>query len=121
MDMAVVGGGVHMARSDDDGRTWSAPRHIPEPEGWPDIGCHGAVCELPDGELLLPATGHRGDPEQAIGMVLRSTDRGETWGQPACITEDEGAGWPQEIVFRGDGLGRDVASRVRSSWTTVAC
>ena len=85
LNMAVAGGGVFMVRSENDGYTWTAPRHIEEPPDWPDMACHGAVCELPDGDLLLPVTGHR---ENAHGLVLRSKDRGESWGQPVCITED---------------------------------
>ncbi|MFC1452938.1 sialidase family protein [Verrucomicrobiota bacterium] len=88
LNMAVAGGGVFMVRSETEGYTWSAPQHIPEPEDWPSMACHGAVCELPDGELLLPVTGRRGENGQAHGMVLRSRDRGESWGQPACITDD---------------------------------
>ncbi len=92
LNMAVAGGGVFMVRSENDGYTWSSPRHIDEPRDWPDIACHGAVCELPDGELLLPVTGCRGENAQAHGMILRSQDKGESWGQPVCITDDAAAG-----------------------------
>ncbi len=88
LNMVSAGGGVFMVRSQNDGYTWSAPRHIGEPPDWPYIDCHGAVCELPDGDLLLPVTGYRGEHGQAHGMVLRSQDRGESWGQPVCITDD---------------------------------
>jgi hypothetical protein len=95
LDLAVAKGGLFMTRSDTDGYTWSPPRRIPDPEGWPGMAAHGAVCELPDGEVLLPVTGHRTDGAQAEGMVLRSTDRCETWGAPVRITDDA----PTDIDF----------------------
>ncbi len=81
-------GGVFMVRSDNDGYTWTPPARIAEPPGWAAVMCHGDVCELPDGELLLPVTAYRGEDTQAHGMVLRSRDRGLTWGAPSCITDD---------------------------------
>ena len=92
LGMIVAGGGVFMVRSENDGYTWTAPRHIEEPPGWPGVASHGAVCELPDGELLLPVTGKRTETSQALGMALRSRDRGETWGEPTCLTDDAPVG-----------------------------
>jgi hypothetical protein len=95
LNMTVCSGGVFMVRSENDGYTWSAPRRIGEPPDWPDMACHGAVCEMPDGDLLLPVTGRRGENGQAHGMVLRSPDRGESWGEAVCITDDA----PVDIHF----------------------
>ena len=95
LNMVIAAGGVHMTRSYTDGYTWEAPRHIPEPPGWPEMACHSAPIELPDGELLLPVTGCKAPDAQHIGMVLRSKDKGETWIDPVCITDDA----PTEIDF----------------------
>ena len=95
VNMAVAVGGVFMTRSSTDGYTWATPRHIEEPQGWPMMACHGAPLELPDGELLLPVTCRRSGDGQAHGFVLRSRDKGITWGEPACITDDA----PAEISF----------------------
>jgi len=95
LDMVVAGGGVFMTRSVTDGYTWAPPCHITEPPGWPEVVCHGAVLELPDGDLLLPATGRRGEDAQDHGLVLRSHDGGMTWGEPVCITDDA----PADIRF----------------------
>ena len=95
LDAIAASGGVYMVHSETDGYTWSAPRRIEEPEGWPQVFCHGAVCELPDGELLLPVTGHREEGSQAHGMVLRSRDKGQRWGEAVCMT----AGAPAGIDF----------------------
>lgn len=92
LDMAIAGGGVFVTRSRTDGYTWDPPRKIDEPAGWPDMACHGAALELPDGDLLLPVTGHRDPSAQAQGLVLRSRDRSETWGEAVCITDDVPSG-----------------------------
>jgi len=90
IDMVIAVGGVFMTRSLTDGYTWEPPTHIPEPEGWPEMACHGAALELPDGDLLLPVTCRkdRGKNGQALGFVLRSKDKGRTWSDPVCITDD---------------------------------
>ena len=92
MDLAAAGGGVFVTRSRTGGYTWDAPRHINETKEWPSMACYGAVCELPGGDILLPITGHRDEDACAQGLVLRSRDGGESWGEPVCITADEPAG-----------------------------
>lgn len=94
-DLAWAGGGVYIARSKTRGYTWSPPRHISEPPGWPDIACHAAPVELPDGEFLLPVTARRGPDSQHHGMVLRSMDWGHTWGDETCMTDDA----PTDVTF----------------------
>ena len=95
LDMAVASGGVFMTRSRTDGYTWDPPQFIPEPPEWPEMMCHGAPLELPDGELLLPVSACRGPGGQTHGLVLRSSDKGLTWGEPSCITDDA----PTDITF----------------------
>jgi hypothetical protein len=73
-------GGVYVHRSEDNGRTWTASGSI-------DIGGYrGAfspkgVVELPDGDLLL-ALGSPDHDSAAATFVVRSKDRGVTWGAP---------------------------------------
>lgn len=88
VNMVVAGGGVFMTRSRTDGYTWEPPVHIPEPEGWTEMACHGAALELPDGDLLLPVTVRGSEDGQDQGLVLRSKDKGHTWGDGVCITDD---------------------------------
>ncbi len=107
--MATAAGGVFMTRSDNDGYTWECPVHIPEPSNWPYIACHGAILELPGGDLLLPVTGWRNDTDApARGMVLRSHDRGQTWGEDVCITDDG----PEEIDFHETRLVHCPSGRI---------
>jgi hypothetical protein len=84
----TIGGGLFTFHSLTDGYTWSGFRQVAIPEGWDHIWAHGGVCELPDGELLLPITGRRHKSDTGRGMVIRSRDRGETWSDPICITDD---------------------------------
>ena len=95
VNMVVAAGGVFMTRSTTDGYTWGPLRRIDEPEGWPQMACHGAPIELPDGDLLLPVTGRKGDDAQAHGVVLRSRDKGLTWGDGVCLTDDA----PADLSF----------------------
>jgi len=95
LNMVVASGGVFTTRSQTDGYTWEPAMPIPEPDGWPEMACHGAALELPDGDLLLPVTGKQHPDAQHHGLVLRSKDRGHTWTDPACITDDA----PAELSF----------------------
>jgi len=92
LNMFVAGGGIFMTRSTTDGYTWEPPRRIPEPEGWPEVVSHGAVLELPDGDLLLPCTAKRDEGDEDHGVVLRSQDKGLSWDDPVLVTDDALAG-----------------------------
>ena len=91
VNMVVASGGVFMTRSLTDGYTWEPAGRIPEPDGWPQMACHGAALELPDGDLLLPVTGRKGEGAQDDGVVLRSSDAARTWADAVCITDDGSA------------------------------
>lgn len=106
--MATAGGGVFMVRSETDGYTWTAPQQIEEPPDWPVITCHGALIELPDGELLLPVTGSRAEGLQEHAMVLRSRDGGHSWRDEVCITADA----PEGIDFHETRLLRCPSGRI---------
>lgn len=82
--------GTHVVRSEDNGRTWSDPVKVGSAM---DCGCgasdgnyytghnasHGAVAELPDGDLLIPIYGKLPDAQFGDATVVRSTDGGRTW------------------------------------------
>ncbi|MFI5896037.1 sialidase family protein [Actinoplanes sp. NPDC051513] len=75
--------GTFVRRSADGGLTWSEP--APAGMGMSGGGVlawhasHGAVAELPGGELLYPVYGHRADEKWWRAYVLRSIDGGRTW------------------------------------------
>ena len=69
--------GVFVARSNDDGLTWSAPAHV-------DTSLNGAatsakIVELENGDLLLPYYGRPPNTPDARAAAIRSTDGGRTW------------------------------------------
>jgi hypothetical protein len=67
--------GVFVARSDDDGRSWSAP--VQADTGLDKAATTAKIVELDNGDLLLPVYG--AVPGYARSSVLRSTDGGRTW------------------------------------------
>jgi hypothetical protein len=82
--------GTFVRRSEDGGVTWGEP--APAGMGLSGGGIdawhasHGAVAELPGGELLYPVYGHRADEKWWRASVLRSTDGGRTWPVSAEVT-----------------------------------
>jgi len=95
--------GLFCTWSDDDGRTWTKPTKIDiAPFGGPRpmVSPHWWFVSLPDGTVLMSLYGSR-DPQykgpltipddaQTMSGVLRSTDRGETWGDPTIIMSKAG-------------------------------
>jgi hypothetical protein len=90
--------GTYVRRSDDGGRTWggavtvgSAMAGDGRDKGW---ACsHGAVAELPTGDLLIPLYGQPKGRKDQQATVVRSTDGGRNW--PAA---------GEVVVARGDGI-----------------
>ena len=81
--------GTFIVKSNDNGHTWDK-RTV-------KVGCSGTVCfktmatsdsilELPGGDLLIPLYGDSGGKSKAF--VLKSEDKGETWGGLSIIAED---------------------------------
>jgi hypothetical protein len=79
--------GTYVRRSADGGRSWSEPAEAGSAmpgtgalrgmHGW--AASHGAVAELPGGDLLLPLYGKPADARWHRATVVRSTDGGRTW------------------------------------------
>ena len=68
--------------SDDDGHTWKAGRHVPDPGLTPDQKSgqnvnEPSLCELADGRLLMTMRSIAGGQ-----FFSWSSDEGETWTQP---------------------------------------
>ena len=78
-------------RSRDGGRTWDQATPLtPAPLAYSAI--HAPMIELPDGTLLAPLCGSLGAdhvaPQQHPQCVVRSHDRGLTWGDGSIIALD---------------------------------
>lgn len=79
---------IRMARSTDNGSTWSEPKTLHEAGVRFEDGCwEPAGLELPSGELQVyfaDESPFRSSAEQQISMV-RSLDGGRTWSSPAQV------------------------------------
>jgi len=75
--------GTYVCRSTDGGRTWSEPVLAGTSMAGPDVqawaASHGAVAELPGGDLLIPLYGRRPGQTWQQATVVRSTDGGRSW------------------------------------------
>lgn len=76
--------------SDDEGATWSAWVDLGTPSGFTGITASaGPVVELANGDLLMTLEGNdSGDAAlNRWSKALRSTDNGETWGDPVTVRD----------------------------------
>jgi Neuraminidase (sialidase) len=83
---------VHVAWSDDGGKTFSKPKPIDV--GWMWNATSDEVIQLPDGALLMGIYGHKTQDKRDRAAVAISSDNGETWNatEPAIIaSEQDGA------------------------------
>ncbi|MCX6029969.1 MAG: sialidase family protein [Chloroflexi bacterium] len=80
--------GPRVIRSYDGGVTWERPPAPVASAPLPRAGTSDAILELPGGELLMGIYG--ADPGSRVcrAYVVRSSDGGATWGQPALIARD---------------------------------
>ncbi|MFC7591946.1 sialidase family protein [Nonomuraea antimicrobica] len=69
---------VYLAKSTDDGRTWTTSKVYDVPTNSGVIGTQ--LVTLPDGTLLIVM--HHETSTEASTQVIRSTDGGRTWSQP---------------------------------------
>jgi sialidase-1 len=98
-------GGPQLIRSRDNGKTWEKKATLIN-AGSPDWYCSAQVREMPDGTLILPVYYQKdGKIEKAWGGVVRSSDKGKTWGPVITIGENENLPLAAEtdVVLLKDG------------------
>lgn len=107
--------GTYVRRSEDGGRTWSEP--VTAGIGMSDGGIHawhashGAVVELPGGELLYPVYGRRADEKWWRASVVRSADGGRSWTDEVPIAVGEGINFQEPTLTV---VGDEVVSMIRT-------
>lgn len=95
---------LYTLRSEDHGKTWTQlePVTIDLREAW----AYGKIVELPDGTLLLPVWGMRVLGERWRAGLLKSRDKGRTWGDHRTIAWDPYAGGREDNGFNETTLAR---------------
>jgi Neuraminidase (sialidase) len=78
---------VLLARSTDNGKTWSKPAKLDLPSPY-SFACSSSVRQLPDGSLILGLYHENGN--LAFGATVKSSDGGKTWKGLALIGEKSG-------------------------------
>ncbi|MEZ5934551.1 MAG: sialidase family protein [Alphaproteobacteria bacterium] len=86
MPWARAQGDAFVHLSDDGGRRWHRTVRLGTAPFEGGYGMRGAL-ELPDGDLLLPLADV---PAYRRIYVLRSSDRGESWGPPVTVADIPG-------------------------------
>ena len=86
--------GTYTITSKDNGRTWSKPSYV-DTTGMPFTDTEGpadAPIEMPDGSILMPVMAYnvRGDQKNQASVLLKSTDKGQSWKYYSTIAEDPG-------------------------------
>jgi len=88
--------------SRDGGETWSEPYLIPNLAG-ACYGCSSPIIELSDGTLLWPIYREYQNPLRCWSAVVRSTDGGMTWTDPAWIDADNDDNDEPALIELPDG------------------
>ena len=87
--------------SDDSGRSFGVTTRIDTGPFHGGYGLRGCV-EMPDGTLLLPLNDI---PEFRTVFLVRSTDRGQTWRDPALVARiDEGLLTEPALLYTRSGI-----------------
>lgn len=105
----AISRGTSVLRSDDGGRTWSAPKKIgtamtgPSDEsdsgyrlGW--AASHGAIVATPGGALLAPLYGTLPHDKWQRASVVRSTDGGRTWHGETVLAAKPGMHFQEPVL-----------------------
>jgi hypothetical protein len=80
---------VLLARSTDNGRTWSQPIRLDLDSPY-SFACSAPVRQLPDGSLILGLYCEDDKAKRAFGATVKSYDGGRTWKDLALIGEKAG-------------------------------
>jgi sialidase-1 len=80
---------IRLARSTDQGKTWSEPVKL-ELKSPYDFACSSPARELSDGSLILGLYHEDGRRNLAFGATVKSYDGGRTWNDLALIGEKAG-------------------------------
>ena len=105
--------GTYIITSHDEGHTWSVPKYI-DTTGMPFKNVEGptdAPIEMPDGSILMGVIGYGidHDAKNTGAVMLRSTDKGETWKYLSTIAGDPGGKLGQ---FVEPGIVRTKTGRI---------
>ncbi len=103
---------LRLLESDDDGRSWSAPRAIAIDFDRPAV--YGEMLELPGGELLWPVWGEHRKGKRWRSALLSSTDGGRNWRLKSTIAFDPDARLHGNYVDAGN-TGASATGAVDSS------
>ncbi len=80
---------VMLARSTDQGKSWSEPTPLILDSPYP-FACSSPARELPDGSLILGLYHEDSKRNLAFGATVKSHDGGKTWKDLALIGEKQG-------------------------------
>ena len=103
---------IAIKTSDDNGRTWSAMRHVYKSEKWAENALRGCwepfVLELPDGTVQIYFADEtpywkRGSKWQNIS-VIESKDGGSTWSAPRVVSQNGSHRDGMPVVMLLDGM-----------------
>jgi hypothetical protein len=84
--------GTFVRRSTDGGLTWGEA-------AFAGTACsHGAVAELPGGDLLIPLYGRPAGEEWEQATVARSTDGGRTWSSETPVARVDGINFQEPTL-----------------------
>ncbi len=103
---------IHLIRSSDEGKTWSAPQPVDTGAiRGPQFSPYGKMVETPDGTILMAVyAGSRLEkPESFSSWILRSRDGGRSWGDATRV-----AGGSDETALLRLPSGKMIAMLRRS-------
>ena len=103
--------GPWVLTSHDGGTTWDEQPTLVDSAPLPRAGTSDAVLELPDGRLLMGIYGADYGSNICRSYVVRSTDGGHTWNEPALIARNRVFG-KNPVSFEEPALARLPGGRI---------